>query len=199
MTQNTEQNVRTVREQDGQIQEMHADMVKAVCGHRSDYPEDVFRAYLKRHIVQAEARGPEEQRRKDGGQTTIVFQRYIPGHGWDDIDERRVAVFKRRGFETRNLYTRTANVPALEARIAELVEAEQLARADAEASKARVAVLEVDAARFAWVAENTGCFWYGLPGFGPVSGRSYADRMKDLRSAIDKNIARAALTREGGV
>ncbi|GAN91001.1 hypothetical protein Gbfr_022_045 [Gluconobacter frateurii M-2] len=40
------------------------------------------------------------------------------------------------------LYDRPANVDALEARIAELVEAEQLARADAEASKARVKVLE---------------------------------------------------------
>lgn len=76
-------------------------------------------------------------------------------------------------------------INTLEAEIASLKEAEQLARADA--------------ARFAWVVENTGCFWYGLPGFGPVSGRSCADRMKDLRSAIDKNMARAALTREGGV
>lgn len=71
--------------------------------------------------------------------------------------------------------------------------------ANVAALEARVKELEGDAARFAWVAENTGCFWYGLPGFGPERGRSYENRMKDLRSAIDRNMARAALTREGGV
>ncbi|MFT9299072.1 MAG: hypothetical protein ABF542_13295 [Gluconobacter sp.] len=141
MTQNTEQNVRAAREQDGQVQEMHADMVKAVCGRRSDYPEDVFRAYLKRHIVQAEARGAEEQRRKDAeGHGRPVYQwRLTPDDNWVTAVDATELEQVRNGYpasETRTLFTRPANVAALEALVASLKEAEQLARADAEASKA---------------------------------------------------------------
>ena len=49
-----------------------------------------------------------------------------------------------------------------------------------------------DAARFIWVANNTGCFW-GVPGFGPVHDRKPEQKMTDLRAAID-----AAMNAENG-
>lgn len=151
------------------------------------------------YIEEAEARGAAEQRRKDAeGQEPVA---------WGDFAFMKkgqpfTAYLKPPHADPKfnlPLYTRPANIVALESRIAELKEAEQHARADAEASKARVKMLEADAARFVWVSENTGCFWFGLPGFGPESGRTYEDRMKALRSAIDKNMVRAALKREGEV
>lgn len=226
MTQNTEQNMRTRDEQVADLVEALSDEVW-VPDHKS---------YCEKMILEAEARGAEEQRRKDGeGQEKPRAYEHVMTYETDETNERLSYspenAFGKPGKDysaeypvvITPLYTRPANVAALEAalldpatvhqnmlrgsiakpewdqikhlyagefsareaEIASLKEAEQLARADA--------------ARFAWVAENTGCFWYGLPGFGPLSGRTYADRMKDLRSAIDKNMARAALTREGGV
>ncbi|GBR03254.1 hypothetical protein [Gluconobacter cerinus] len=208
MTQNTEQNVRTVREQDGQVQEMHADMVKAVCGRRSDYPEDVFRAYLKRHIVLAEARGAEEQRRKDAeGDRPVAWQvRDMRGGAWPwkQCSESAHEEYKKHStVETRELFSRPANVAALEARIAELTEAEQLARADAEASKARYAILHAAALSLVVSCEQDMC------------GEAVADELdsepvsffQKEDGTIGHSIltfghirnARAALTREGGV
>ena len=181
MTQNTEQNVRTVCEQDGQVQEMHADMVKAVCGRRSDYPEEVFRAYLKRHIVKAEARGAEEQRRKDAeGQEPVAWQRFSPhAKQWLDVGEDYLDHYRGMGQAIRCLYTAPTHVARLVSRIAELTEAEQLARADAEASKAREEKLKKALRHVTWTASE-----YGL---GKIGHESAVNR------------ARAALTREGGV
>lgn len=215
MTQNTEQNVRTREDREQEIAIM-------LCKARGRDPFQMTHQTIEPGVMEpygdawchylpeakavlewqeAEARGAEEQRWKDGEARDTPSAYVRPDDFYNDEGDERCGLWSgdQIGKYTLPLYTRPANIAALEAEIASLKEAEQLARADAEASKARVEVLEVDAARFAWVAENTGCFWYGLPGFGPVSGRSYADRMKDLRSAIDKNIARAALTREGGV
>ena len=170
-------------------------------------------------LNEAEARGAEEQRRKDG--VGYLFDNpdtgteYLPYHPIESgecqyAENIREATSDELLSELQAAWTSwkedreekervSANVAAMEAEIASLKEAEQLARADAEASKARGMTLEADAARFVWLIENGGCFWYGIPGFAPVSGRTTEDRVKDLLSAIDKNMARAALTREGGV
>lgn len=123
ISQSTGQNVRKRAEQDGQVQEMHADMVKAVCGRRSDYPEDVFRAYLKRHILEAEARGAAEQRRKDAEAQEIAG--YIPENtpNFFSASEAKYAstALHRNPFPNDvPVYYRPANVAALEAEIAEL-------------------------------------------------------------------------------
>ncbi|GFE97537.1 hypothetical protein [Gluconobacter sp. Gdi] len=97
--------------------------------------------------TEAEARGVEEQRRKaenaQGGE--VVYLRHADYEGWcfcgrDEYD----AV--ENDDDKHILYTRPANVATLEAEIASLTEAEQLARADAEASKARVKVLDAQLA-----------------------------------------------------
>ncbi|MFT8951748.1 MAG: hypothetical protein ABF979_05675 [Gluconobacter sp.] len=180
MSQNTEQNVRAAREQDGQVQEMHADMVKAVCGRRSDYPEDVFRAYLKRHIVQAEVRGAEEQRRKDAeGHGRPVYQwRLTPDDNWVTAVDSTELEQVRNGYpasETRTLFTRPANVAALEA---------------------RVKVLETEVAEKGLAAVHLLAVLH-RPDLTKTQKIEAAKRQLDAQF-ITGNI-RAALTREGGV
>lgn len=178
ISQSTGQNVRTLREQDGQVQEMHADMVKAVCSRRSDYPEDVFRAYLKRHIVEAEARGAAEQRRKDAEGSRSVHQwRLTADDEWVnavDLVELEQVRNVYPNSETRTLYTRPANVAALEARIAEL---------QAENNHQRTQILEFrnDDRRIRLAAER-------------VCSVREGSEIFEARIAL-----RAALTREGGV
>lgn len=125
------------------------------------------------------------------------------------------------------LYARPANVDALEARIAELKEAEQLARADAEASKAWVTVLEGENA--ALRARNTGAAPEPVPYSDPIQtmsteqicqrlqvlrarwdelmdsdeemgGGSPMESMDEEMQSLENEISRrSALTREGGV
>lgn len=142
ISQNTEQNVRTRDEQ--------IDALAKAIGPEKIYRllSDEYRAEInacaKRHILEAEARGAAKERE-------VARKGHTP-FGWADKTEMRVnmpfACWPKPPSNdprlTIPLFTRPANVAALEARIAELTEAEQLARADAEASKARVKVLEVE-------------------------------------------------------
>ncbi|GFE97725.1 hypothetical protein [Gluconobacter sp. Gdi] len=182
MTQNTEQNVRTRDEQidalaDGIAREGYADT--------PDY------ALAERHILEAEARGAEEQRRKDGeGQKPVAWHYYDE----EDDDGRggwrySSSKLSSRYEDVHPLYDRPANVTALEARIAELKEAEQLARADAEVSKARVEVLE---GALSAVSENK---TDDCPG---SFDRPYIEKL-GWAAEWCRRKARAALTCEGGV
>ncbi|GAD26440.1 hypothetical protein NBRC3257_1439 [Gluconobacter thailandicus NBRC 3257] len=95
--------------------------------------------------------GAEEQRRKDvEGQKPVAWliedkSKGVPGKAF--TEDRAVTCkgdadyFVRFNFSAQPLFAHSANVAALEAEIAELKEAERLARADAEANKARVSVL----------------------------------------------------------
>ena len=176
MTQNTEQNVRT-REY-GEAKSLKIQRELRLSSH--DLPA------LARHARQCFEEGAEEQRRKDAEGQWVIFQRFIPGHGWADIDENRSRVFRNRGYEIRCLYTRPANVAALEADIASLKEAEQLARADAEASKARLEKLRDQLSELTSSAQQVYLR-------GATTGAQWP------KLAISLSSARAALTREGGV
>ncbi|OAJ67735.1 hypothetical protein [Gluconobacter cerinus] len=195
MTQNTEQSVRTRDEQ------VEALAKRLRVGFKNGI---VSRSMADGYIKEAEARGAEEQRRKDAeGQEPVAWRYEIKrmgywvsrevGYGprvwewyWDgekpDIthpDYRNVSP----------LYDRPANVAALEAEIASLKEAEQLARADGEASKAREEGL-VTALKAADQFITNGVE------FGFI-------RMPDIdtpdSALATPGIIRAALTREGGV
>ncbi|MFT8953633.1 MAG: hypothetical protein ABF979_15335 [Gluconobacter sp.] len=160
MTQNTEQNVRTFRAREKQVK-VFGDMAEEL-GSVADNSY----GWARREILEAETRGAEEQRRKDGaaqvvqvpseGPLLIVFQEdginpeLFAGCGAREGAYQRFA-HVGNGYHCR-LYAavdssmrhdheqgallKIANVAALEAEIASLKEAEQLARADAEASKA---------------------------------------------------------------
>lgn len=156
---------------------------------------DVRLIAAARQIKEAEARGAAEERRKGGEgcerwefeepeyhdqgmgcglEDRGIHDRYqAMEYGWDQAVERCIERIPEE------LYTRPANVAALEARIAELTEAEQLARADAEASKARVEKLKRVALDVLQVCQRSK--------MGP-SDLGYVTKM-----------IRAALTREGGV
>ena len=175
MTQNTEQNMRTRKQQieDAYLNDGDFTLFQ-------EFDRDDFEAQLH----EAEARGAEEQRRKDGaGQEPRTCNHCggtgeEPGAYYLDGSPYSCSVCDGSGV----IYLRPANVAALEAEIASLKEAEQLARADAEASKARVRKLESYLRRIDyWSHEERGS-------------------TDEQRVACVRNlISRAALTREGGV
>ena len=128
----------------------------------------------------AEARGAEEQRQKDAeGQKPVGFLVTEHETGRVNFLKHPVSPEDMSEYEltAEAVYTRPVNVTALEARIAELTEAEQLARADAKASKARSGK---DQEVIRWLAGK-------LEETDPMAKADY------------ELIARASLTREGGV
>ncbi|MCW2264112.1 hypothetical protein M2305_000059 [Gluconobacter cerinus] len=140
MTQNTEQNVRT---QGDQVQWM----VRFI---RTSRGRETLEWFLREHIRLAEARGAEEQRRKDAATSDEALEEMTVER---DNAEEFIRKFAERvlghSVEWSSSYGFGAafvdvadRVDALEAEIASLKEAEQLARADAEASKAREEVLK---------------------------------------------------------
>ncbi len=88
-----------------------------------------------RYILEAEARGAEEQRRKDAEEQKVSWLRFIGGR-IEETTDRSEALKWANGSKIITTW-RPANVAALEDRIAEQEAAEQLALADAKASKAR--------------------------------------------------------------
>ncbi|MBS1040980.1 hypothetical protein JK203_08970 [Gluconobacter cerinus] len=223
MTQNTEQNVRTREEQIADLTNLF--------GEEGTFTFVDDRDAATKHILEAEARGAEEQRRKDG----------------EGCEMRRENALLRTAMSTVASYTRgyakptcsvdflSSAVPeevririaALEAEIASLKEAEQLARADAEASKTRVKVLEAEnAALQAW---KIGAVPEPVPYSDPIrtmsteqlcqrlqvlrarwdelmdsdeemGGGSPMESMDEEMQSLENEISRrAALTREGGV
>ncbi|MFT9381112.1 hypothetical protein [Gluconobacter sp. P5B12] len=185
MTQNTEQNVQTRDEQ--------IDALAKAIGPEKIYRllSDEYRAGIDaralQHILEAEARGAEEQRRKDAEASDEALDEVMVER---DNAEEFIGKFAERvlghsvewsssyGFGSAFIDV-ADHVDALEAEIASLKEAEQLARADAEASKARVKVLEGICRHVVWTEEEHG-----------LGSRGHD-------SAVQ--VARAALTREGGV
>lgn len=161
-------------------------------------------------LKEAEARGAEEQRRKaenaQGGE--VVYLRHADYEGWCFCGKDEYDGVKNDD-DKHILYTRPANVAALEDCITELKEAEQLARADAEASKARVTVLEgvlsaavsaleqvTDGERGGYNARN-GKFVSLQMSDGERADIIHSDVTTECEGALET--ARAALTREGGV
>lgn len=128
MTQDTEQKART-REY-GEAKALKIQRELRLSSH--DLPA------LARHARQCFEEGAEEQRRKEGeGQQPVAWQRFSPhAKQWLDVGEDYLDHYRDMGQAIRCLYTAPTHVARLVSRIAELTEAEQLARADAEASKA---------------------------------------------------------------
>ncbi|MBS0994727.1 hypothetical protein [Gluconobacter cerinus] len=180
MTQNTEQNVRTREEIETELQRLFTHGIRG--------PNAAWQV-VHRIFDEVRAYGAEEQRRKDGErQEPVVWIKQSElNYNWPS----EAGVWRScqlREF-TIPLYTHPANVTALEARIAELTEAEQLARADAEASKARVEKLRE---ALMAVSENT---TDDCPG---SFDRPYIEKLS-WAVVWCRRKARAALTREGGV
>lgn len=105
--------------------EIYEATVKAVCRGRSDYPPEVFRAYLERQIMEAEARGAAAQRQKDSDGAEPIAWVYEQ-RGQDGIWRRTVnLVYPIMGTNRRrlqSLFTHPANAPEL---IEEVVAAER--------------------------------------------------------------------------
>ncbi|MBS1067289.1 hypothetical protein [Gluconobacter cerinus] len=118
MTQNTEQNVQTQDEQALRI-------TNAIGGRYA--PGDIY-SWFREELATAEARGAEEQRRKDAeGYGRPVYQWHLtPDDNWVTAVDATELEQVRNGYpdsETRTLYTRPANVAVLEARVKVLEEA----------------------------------------------------------------------------
>lgn len=165
-----------------------------------------------------------EQRRKDAAGRDPVIYEYQDSVGqWvrSESQEHAENWAKILGTNYQALYTNPANVAALEVEIASLKEAEQLARADAEASKARVTVLEREnntlKTRVINAAENllsieTPCmkgdnfavticsYFEDCEGETCDSGwhEGATKAYEEIKDAVLQHF-RAALTREGGV
>ncbi|BCZ75869.1 hypothetical protein [Acetobacter phage phiAX1] len=200
MTQNTEQNVRTREEIETELQRLFTHGVRG--------PNAAWQI-VHRIFDEVRAYGAEEQRRKDGEiagylspELASVLRRKFPG---------AAVTLSAHKTHTRYVpvYYGPANVAALEARIASLEEAEQLARADAKASKARVTVLEgalsaavsaleqvTDGERGGYNARN-GKFVSLQMSDGERADIIHSDVTTECEGALET--ARAALTREGGV
>lgn len=120
-----------------------------------------------RHIQEAEARGAEEQRRKDAEGYEPVYQIKLKGGNgsWQDVaDLETYQEFIEPHWLRRTLYTRPANVAALEARVKAL---------EVERDRYRLALQDIE----------------GL--------KAYYTRGEPAHKM--QRMARAALTREGGV
>ena len=122
MTQNTEQNVWTREEQ--------LRSLMGVISPQAEYP--LVADLLSRHLAEAEARGAEEQRRKDAdGQEPFGY--LITEHSGDG--NQSATTFTKHPVSPEDMselqltslpvYDRPANVAALEARVKELDEAIQ--------------------------------------------------------------------------
>ncbi|KXU99265.1 hypothetical protein AD929_15850 [Gluconobacter potus] len=122
MTQNTEQNVRT---RDEQIGDIANDWIATGMGRNIAYE------WASEVVHEAEARGAEEQRRKDAeGQVPIAWLIEDPlkgrpgcAHLIDRASTNRAYAenMETLNFDVSPLYTHPANVAALVARVKELV------------------------------------------------------------------------------
>ncbi|MBS1101745.1 hypothetical protein JK202_01720 [Gluconobacter sp. Dm-62] len=156
-------------------------------------------AERQQDIKSAEARGAAEQRRKDvEGQEPAG---YVPADtpNFFAISEAKHAstALHRKPFPNDvPVYYRPANVAALEAEFAALKEAEQLARADAEASKAREETLKAEVADKGLAAVHLLAVLH-RPDLTKTQKIEAAKRQLDAQFITGE--LRGALTREGGV
>ncbi|MDI6653733.1 hypothetical protein QMA67_12405 [Gluconobacter japonicus] len=108
MSQNTEQNVRT-----------REDQIEAAYLNDSDFTlfQEFDRDDFENQLKEAEARGAAEQRRKDAeGRELVAWQRFsLLTQQWIDVGEDYLDHYRKMGQAIRCLYTRPANVAALDA------------------------------------------------------------------------------------
>jgi len=120
MTQNAEQNLRT---RDAQITALATMlMALAACKPANGDPNLAMES-AKNHVLEAEARGAAEQRRKDAESDRPSAYRWTYGIGekWRFAEKPPTATSAARKPKfVSPLYTRPADVTALEARIVEL-------------------------------------------------------------------------------
>jgi len=112
------------RAREAQVDEIHDLTARSVCHGRSDFPSDIFRVYLEVHLLEAEARGAAEQRRKDAeGAEPLAWQwfKLIPGTvHWRIVLDSEKPLNADRVTNLTPLYAKPPNVSALEARVKEL-------------------------------------------------------------------------------
>jgi len=169
------------------------------------YPPIPARKLAEDTVAEAEARGAAEQRRKEAeGYGTPVYQwRLTSDDNWVTAVDAEELGQVQNGYpasETRTLYTRPANVAALEARIAELeAENSTLKRRVINAAENLLSIetpcMKGDNFAVTICSHFEDC--EGEPcdnGWHPKATEAY----EEIKTAIARHF-RAALTREGGV
>ncbi|AQS90491.1 hypothetical protein A0U94_05400 [Gluconobacter albidus] len=195
----TQEQKGAVRARDEQISDFSSDLLV----EKQLKNSVVLKDRLHVELTEAEARGAEEQRRKDAEDCAPRYQVWNNNPGfWDDCpeDEEDWRWEHATEADRRILYTRPANVAALEARIAELEgENTTLKRRVINAAENLLSIetpcMKGDNFAVTICSHFEDC--EGEPcdnGWHPKATEAY----EEIKTAIARHF-RAALTREGGV